>query len=173
MKNKRLAVRTIILLVLVGALAYTLYSNFFTEKQVVGIGDQAPNFVLTDLNGNEVEFADYRGKGVFLNFWATWCKPCETEMPYMENQYNTYKDQGVEVLAVNVGESELSVRNFVERKGLTFPVVIDKKLEVFEAYGVDPLPTSFLINKDGEIIDIIIGTLKEETIRNHMERIKP
>ncbi|WP_374723446.1 thiol-disulfide oxidoreductase ResA [Calidifontibacillus erzurumensis] len=173
MKNKRLAVRTVILLVLAGALAYTLYSNFFKDKQIVGIGDQAPNFVLTDLNGNEVEFADYRGKGVFLNFWGTWCKPCEREMPYMENQYNVYKDQGVEILAVNVGEPELSVKNFVERKGLTFPVVIDKDLEVLEAYGVNPLPTTFLVDKEGKIIDIITGQLTEEMIKNHMERIKP
>lgn len=173
MKNKRLAVRTVILLVLAGALAYTLYSNFFKDKQIVGIGDQAPNFVLTDLNGNKVEFADYRGKGVFLNFWGTWCKPCEREMPYMENQYKVYKDQGVEILAVNVGEPELSVKNFVERKGLTFPVVIDKDLEVLEAYGVNPLPTTFLVDKEGKIIDIITGQLTEEMIKNHMERIKP
>lgn len=173
MKNKRLAVRTIILIVLVGALAYTLYSNFFTDKQLVGIGDEAPNFVLTDLNGKEVEFDSYQGKGVFLNFWGTWCKPCEKEMPYIENQYKAFKDQGVEVLAVNVGEPELSVKNFVQRKGLTFPVVIDEDLEVLEAYGVNPLPTTFLVDKDGKIVDIITGQLTEELIQSHMERIKP
>ncbi|WP_458412632.1 thiol-disulfide oxidoreductase ResA [Schinkia sp. CFF1] len=173
MKKKRLAVRTIILLVLVGALAYTLYSNFFTEKQLVGIGDKAPNFVLKDLNGKEIEFDSYRGKGVFLNFWGTWCKPCEREMPYIENQYKQFKDQGVEVLAVNVGEPELSVQKFIDRKGLTFPVVIDKDLEVLEAYGVNPLPTTFLVDKDGKIVDIITGQLTEELVKNHMERIKP
>ncbi len=173
LKKQRLVVRTIILIVLVGALAYTLYTNFFTDKQLVGIGDKAPNFVLTDLNGNQVEFDSYRGKGVFLNFWGTWCKPCEKEMPYIENQYHVYKDLGVEVLAVNVGEPELSVKNFVERKGMTFPVAIDEKLEVLEAYGVNPLPTTFLVDKNGEIVDIITGQLTEELIKSHMERIKP
>lgn len=173
MKKRRLIIRTIILIVLVGALGYTLYTNFYVDKKLVGIGDQAPNFVLTDLNGNEVEFDSYRGKGVFLNFWGTWCKPCEKEMPYMENQYNIYKDQGVEVLAVNVGESKLSVANFVERKGLTFPVVIDKTTEVMDAYSVNPLPTTFLIDKNGKIVDIITGSLTEKTIRAYMESIKP
>ena len=173
LKKKRLAVRTIILIVLVGALAYTLYSNFFTDKQLVGKGDKAPNFVLTDLNGKEIEFEQYRGKGVFLNFWGTWCKPCEKEMPYIEHQYKAFKDQGVEVLAVNVGEPDLSVKNFVERKGLTFPVVIDKNLEVLEAYGVNPLPTTFLVDKNGEIVDIITGQLTEELVKSYMERIKP
>ena len=173
LKKQRLVVRTIILLVLVGALAYTLYTNFFTDKQLVGIGDEAPNFVLTDLNGNQVEFDSYRGKGVFLNFWGTWCKPCEKEMPYIENQYHVYKDLGVEVLAVNVGEPELSVKNYVERKGMTFPVAIDEKLEVMDAYGVNPLPTTFLVDKDGKIVDIITGQLTEELIKSHMERIKP
>lgn len=173
LKKQRLVVRTIILIVLVGALAYTLYTNFFTDKQLVGIGDEAPNFVLTDLNGNRVEFDNYRGKGVFLNFWGTWCKPCEKEMPYIENQYQVYKDLGVDVLAIDVGEPELSVKNFVERKGMTFPVAIDEKLEVLEAYGVNPLPTTFLVDKDGKIVDIITGQLTEESIKSHMERIKP
>ncbi|WP_017755629.1 thiol-disulfide oxidoreductase ResA [Calidifontibacillus oryziterrae] len=173
MKSKRLIVRTIILLILVGALGYTLYSSFFTEKVLVGKGDMAPNFVITDLAGNEIEFDQYRGKGVFLNFWATWCPPCEEEMPYMENQYKTYKDQGVEVLAINVAETKLSVENFVERKGLTFPIVIDETTEIMEAYGVDPLPTTFLIDKDGKIIDIIKGSMSDQIIQSHMERIKP
>lgn len=173
LKNNRLIVRTIILLVLAGALGYTLYTTFFTEKTIVGKGDLAPNFILTDLQGNEVEFENYRGKGVFLNFWATYCKPCEKEMPYMENQYKVYQDKGVEILAIDATEPKLSVQKFVERNGLTFPIVIDETTEVLEAYGVNPIPTTFLIDKNGEIIDIITGTMSEETIKNHMERIKP
>lgn len=173
MKNKRLVVRTIILLLLVGALGYTLFTTFFTEKTLVGKGDVAPNFILTDLQGKEIEFDSYRGKGVFLNFWATYCKPCEKEMPYMEKLYQVYKDQGIEILAIDAAEPKLSVQKFAERKGLTFPIVIDENTEVLEAYGVNPIPTTFLIDKDGEIIDIITGTMSEETIKNHMERIKP
>lgn len=173
MKNRRLIIRTVILGVLVAALGFTLYSNFFTSKKVVGIGDKAPNFILENMSGEQVEFNTYRGKGVFLNFWGTWCKPCEKEMPFMNNVYEEYKNKGVEILAVNVGESKLAVQKFIDRHSLDFPVVIDEDLEVLEAYGVNPLPTTFLIDKDGTIVDIITGSLTEESIRNYMDRIKP
>ncbi|WP_102345727.1 thiol-disulfide oxidoreductase ResA [Bacillus sp. Marseille-P3661] len=173
MKKNRSVIRSVILLILLGALGFTLYTNFFTEKELVGIGDQAPNFILNDLSGEPIEFDSLRGKGVFLNFWATWCPPCEEEMPYMENMYHQYKDKGVEILAVNVGESNLAVENFVNRKGLSFPVLMDSNTEVLETYGINPLPTTLLVDKNGEIIDIITGSLTEEAIMNHMERIKP
>ncbi|WLR49624.1 thiol-disulfide oxidoreductase ResA [Bacillus tianshenii] len=173
MKKRRLMMRTVILLVLAGALGFTLYTNFFSSKEVVGKGDQAPDFVLENLKGEKVQLSDYEGKGVFLNFWGTWCKPCEREMPYMQNLYPEYKEKGVEILAVNVGESNLAVEKFKERFGLTFPIILDKKGEVIEAFGVNPLPTTFLINKDGEIVDILTGTLTEDAIRAHMESIAP
>ncbi|GMB07808.1 peroxiredoxin [Thermolongibacillus altinsuensis] len=173
MKTKRFWLRTAILALMVAAIGYTIYANFFTEKTSVKIGDEAPDFVLTDLNGNKHRLSDYRGKGVFLNFWGTWCKPCEKEMPYMNKQYEVYKKKGVEVLAVNVGESELSVKKFVERFGLTFPVVIDKQDQVMNAYDIGPLPTTFLIDKNGKIVDIITGTMTESMVQQYMERIQP
>ncbi|MGX1900840.1 thiol-disulfide oxidoreductase ResA [Thermolongibacillus altinsuensis] len=173
MKTKRFWLRTAILALMVAAIGYTIYANFFTEKTSVKIGDEAPDFVLTDLNGNKHRLSDYRGKGVFLNFWGTWCKPCEKEMPYMNKQYEVYKKKGVEVLAVNVGESELNVKKFVERFGLTFPVVIDKQDQVMNAYDIGPLPTTFLIDKNGKIVDIITGTMTESMVQQYMERIQP
>jgi peroxiredoxin len=173
MKTKRFWLRTVILALMVAAIGYTIYANFFTEKTSVKIGDEAPDFVLTDLNGKKHRLSDYRGKGVFLNFWGTWCKPCEKEMPYMNKQYEVYKKKGVEVLAVNVGESELSVKKFVERFGLTFPVMIDQQEQVMHAYDVNPLPTTFLIDKNGKIVDIITGTMTESMVQQYMERIQP
>ncbi|QOR65316.1 thiol-disulfide oxidoreductase ResA [Cytobacillus suaedae] len=173
MKKNRLVIRTIILLLLASALVYTLYSNFFVSKAKVNVGDMAPDFVLADLNGEKHRLSDYRGQGVFLNFWGTWCKPCEKEMPYMENQYNVYKDQGVQIIAVNVGEPLLSVSKFVDKYGLTFPVVIDKGDQVLNAYGIDPLPTTLLIDKDGRVVEIITGSLTERMVMDKMELIKP
>ncbi|ADC52089.1 thiol-disulfide oxidoreductase (plasmid) [Alkalihalophilus pseudofirmus OF4] len=174
MKTRRLFIRTVTLLIMAIAIGYTFYSNFFSDADAaVRVGDEAPNFVLTDLNGNEVELEDYRGQGVFLNFWGTYCPPCEREMPYMENQYAIYKDQGVEILAVNVGEPELTVQRFVERLNLTFPIPMDKGQQVLDRYGVIPLPTTFLINAEGEIINIITGGMTEQAIAQYMESIKP
>jgi peroxiredoxin len=173
MRKQRLWLRTVILTLLMAAIGYTIYANFFTEKASVKIGDEAPDFVLTDLNGKQHRLSDYRGKGVFLNFWGTWCKPCEKEMPYINKQYEVYKNKGVEVLAVNVGESELSVKKFVERLGLTFPIVIDKQDQVMNAYDIGPLPATFLIDKNGKIVDIITGTMTESKVQKYMERIQP
>lgn len=173
MKKNRLIIRTIILLLLIAALGYTLYSNFSTSKERVAVGDIAPDFVLTDLNGTKHQLSDYRGKGVFLNFWGTWCKPCKDEMPYMDNQYQVYKNKDVEILAVNIDETKLAVSKFVEQYGLTFPVVIDKGGQVTKRYDIGPIPSTFLIDKDGKIVKIITGSLTEAMIQDYMEMIKP
>ena len=173
-KKRRLIIRTMILFLLGAALVFTLYTNLTKDKNdQLQIGSKAPNFVFTDMNGNQHKLSDYKGKGVFLNFWGTWCKPCEYEMPYMEKQYQVYKNQGVQILAVNVGESKYAVNNFVSKHQLSFPVMIDKGEEVGAAYHVDPLPVTFLIDKDGKIIDRLTGSLSEASIQQQMERIKP
>ncbi|MFE3974193.1 MULTISPECIES: thiol-disulfide oxidoreductase ResA [unclassified Peribacillus] len=173
-KKRRLIGRTIILLLLGAALVFALYTNFTKDKnESLRKGSDAPNFVLTDMEGKEHKLSEYKGKGVFLNFWGTYCKPCEYEMPYMENQYKNFKDQGVEILAVNVGESDYAVNNFITKHNLTFPVMIDKGREVENAYRVDILPVTFLVDKEGKVVDIITGALTEESIQKHMERIKP
>lgn len=173
MKKKRLLMRSIVLVLLAFALGYTIYSNFFTSNEKISVGDQAPDFVLTDLEGNKHQLSEYRGKGVFLNFWGTWCKPCEKEMPYMDNQYKIFKDQGVEILAVNVSEPELVVKQFVAKHELTFPVLIDNNDQVLNAYGVNPLPTTFLIDKDGKVVKILTGQMTESNVQQYMEMIKP
>jgi peroxiredoxin len=140
---------------------------------LVGVGDQAPNFVLKDLEGNEVKLSDLKGKGVFLNFWGTWCEPCEREMPYMENQYHAFKDQGVEILAVNIQETNVAVERFQNKHQLTFPILMDRTDQVRQAYGVIPLPTTILIDENGEIVKKDSGQLSEAKIKEYMEMIKP
>lgn len=174
MKKRRLVIRTVILLLLGAAVAYTLYANFTKDKvQKVAIGEKAPDFVLTDMEGNTHRLSEYEGQGVFLNFWATWCKPCEREMPYMNNQYKQFKDQGVQIIAVNVGESELAVNKFAGKYDLSFPIVIDTDGQVQTAYGIGPLPATYLIDKEGKVVKYITGELTEEMIRGYMEQIKP
>lgn len=174
MKKKRLLTRTIILLLLGSAVAYTLYANFTKEdvKKVV-IGQKAPDFVLVDMNGEQHRLSDYEGQGVFLNFWGTYCKPCEKEMPYMDNQYKQFKDKGVQTLAVNVSESELSVQKFIDRHNLSFPVVIDKDGRVQTAYGIGALPATFMIDKEGKVVKYHTGQLTEAMIKDLMEQVKP
>ncbi|MED1204920.1 thiol-disulfide oxidoreductase ResA [Heyndrickxia acidicola] len=175
-KQKRLVIRSLILLVLLGAVGYTLYSNLTKASQgEIHVGQTAPDFVLKDMNGKTHQLSHYRGKGVFLNFWGTWCDPCKREMPYMNDLYEEYHKKGVEILAVHVKDTRYLVENFIKQYGLQFPVMIDKDGDVQNEYGIDPLPESLLIGPDGRVKKIIIGNqnLKEKDFRSLFDSIKP
>ncbi|MCZ8532164.1 thiol-disulfide oxidoreductase ResA [Psychrobacillus psychrodurans] len=173
-KKKRFYMRTIILVLMVVAIIFTIYTNLTKERTaLIQVGDDAPDFALVDMNGEKHQLSDYKGKGVFLNFWGTWCKPCEREFPLMDKQYQVYKDQGLEILAVNIGESDFAVQKFIDRKGLTFPVLIDDKKSVMETYKINPLPTTLLINPNGKIEKVITGEMSEAMIKDYMEQILP
>ncbi|MDM5333261.1 thiol-disulfide oxidoreductase ResA [Ureibacillus composti] len=173
-KKKRTILRSVILVVLVAAIVYTVYSSATKDKvEVLQEGAEAPNFELVDLNGETHRLSDYEGQGVFLNFWGTWCEPCKKEMPAMDRQYAAYKDQGVHVLAVNIAQSDFEVQNFVDTYRLSFPVVIDKTKSVMTAYNINPLPTTMLISPEGKVEKIITGEMTEKQIASFMESIKP
>ncbi|MBS4173322.1 thiol-disulfide oxidoreductase ResA [Bacillus sp. FJAT-49736] len=175
-KKQRLYIRTAILIVLLAAVGYTLYANLNKDNhEKVSVGDKAPDFLLKDMKGNTHRLSDYKGKGVFLNFWGTYCPPCKSEMPYMDEVYKTYKNKGVEILAVNVGESNFIVNKFVKQYKLSFPILIDKDRDVQSVYGVDALPHSVLIGPDGKVKQVIIGNenLTKKDFVRFMESIKP
>ena len=122
------------------------------------IGYRAPNFRLNNLDGKEVSLASFRGKVVFLNFWATWCVPCKVEMPSMEALYQEFKDEGFEILAIsNDIPGEKVVRPFVDQMGLTYPVLLDMDFRINDKYLVYSVPTSILIGRDGVITHSLIG----------------
>lgn len=173
MKKRRFFIRTGILLVMLAALCYTMYNSVFAKPDRVKEGSIAPNFVLQSVDGERIELKDLKGKGVFLNFWGTWCGPCKQEFPYMANQYQVFKDRGVEIVAVNVGESNIAVKNFMDAYGVNFPVAMDKDRQVTEAYDITPLPTTFLINPEGKVIKVIKGTMTERNVYEYMNLIKP
>ena len=173
MKKRRFFIRTGILLVMLAALCYTMYNSVFAKQDRVKEGSIAPNFVLQSVDGDRIELKDLKGKGVFLNFWGTWCGPCKQEFPYMANQYEVFKDRGVEIVAVNVAESKIAVKNFMESYGVNFPVAMDKDRQVTEAYDIGQLPTTLLLNPEGKVIKVIKGTMTERQIYEYMNLIKP
>ncbi|VXC34956.1 extracytoplasmic thioredoxin involved in cytochrome c maturation (lipoprotein) [Bacillus sp. 349Y] len=172
-KRKRRLVRTSILIVLISAVVYTLYLNATKDQAILVEGDMAPDFKLETLDGDTVQLSDFRGKGVFLNFWGTWCKPCEKEMPYMEKSYQQFKDKGVETLAVNIGESDFLVNKFVGKYDLSFTFPMDRNRELIDTYGIGPIPTTFLINPEGKVVKIITGSMSQQDIHDYMNMIKP
>lgn len=173
MKNRRFLIRLLVLLSIVIALGYTFYTSFSNQQPIVTVGDIAPNFVLTTLDGEEVELEDLRGKGVFLNFWATVCPPCVYEMPFMENSYQKYKDQGIVVVAVNFDEQPIRIERFIERLGLTFTILLDPGLQVSQTYGVRELPATFLIDENGVVVERRIGALTEQMVEDYVQKILP
>ena len=173
-KQKRLYLRLIILAVLVAAIIYTVYTTAHKDNvQLLKVGDDAPNFSLVDLNGETHKLSDYKGQGVLLNFWGTWCKACKKEMPAINDQYKQFKDQGVQILGINIAESDLEVSSYTNKLGVEFPILLDKTKSVMRAYNVDPLPTTVLIDKDGKIAKIIIGEMTETDIKKYLTSIKP
>ena len=170
-RRNRLIIRTVVLLLLLGAVIFAIASKK-TEK-VLAVGDYAPDFEVVDLEGNKHRLSDYQGEGVFLNFWGSWCGPCKTEMPFMENQSKEFKDKGVHILALNIKDTRLKAETFRDQYGLTFPIAQDKDESIRRAYNVIPLPTTVLIDPDGKIIDIITKGISENEIRQAMESIQP
>jgi peroxiredoxin len=114
------------------------------------------DFALKDLNGKTVRLTDYQGKVVLLEFWATWCGPCKQSMPELGRLYEKYKDRGFEIIAISMDESESAVRQFVEEYRLSFTVVIDDA-DVNSAYGVFSIPTTFILDKSGQIVKKHLG----------------
>ncbi|WP_229683041.1 thiol-disulfide oxidoreductase ResA [Virgibacillus oceani] len=176
-KKKRLLFRSIVLAVLLVALVYALVSNLSQEDTNVDVGDQAPDFELKQVNKNNeletVKLSDLKGKGVMLNFWATYCPPCEAEMPYMEKLYPEYKEKGVEIVAVSLDSTELVINRFIEKYNLTFPTPHDKSGQVMEQYGVGPIPSTFFINPEGEIVEVVSGALTLEKLEGYLKQIQP
>lgn len=123
-------------------------------------GEGASDFYWYDSNGNKVSLGDLKGKTVLINFWATWCGPCKAELPDIESLSKSYASRGLVVIGVSVdkgGDLLSDVSNFVSQNGLTYQIVIDND-NVADAYGnINAIPTSFLVNKDGKIVDKWIG----------------
>ena len=122
------------------------------------INNVAPDFTLTDMQGQQVSLSQYRGKVVILNFWATWCPPCREEMPSMEALHQKYKNKGLVMLAVNVDENGASaVKKFLQKTPYSFPILIDTKNVAQQSYGVFRFPESFIIDRNGVVVEKIIG----------------
>lgn len=142
----------------------------------LGKGDSAPNFTLTTLDGKEVTLADYKGKKVVLNFWATWCPPCKAEMPHMQNYYeDKAKQENVEILAVNLTSSDTGldkIQAFQEDYALSFPIPLDEDGEVGETYQAITIPTSYIIDTTGTIQNKIVGPMDEQMLTNLVSQLK-
>jgi cytochrome c biogenesis protein CcmG, thiol:disulfide interchange protein DsbE len=135
-------------------------------------GLPAPEFALNTLAGQRVNLSDYRGKVILINFWATWCPPCKAEMPFLQAAYKTYREQGLEILAIDStsDQSEAdAARQFANANGVAFPVLADVKAEASQLYQVQALPPSFFVDRQGKIAWVVVGgPVAEALIRSYV-----
>ena len=124
----------------------------------------APDFQLPDLDGQTVSLSDFRGRPVLLNFWASWCGPCRLEMPFIQEIFEDreWADKGLAILAINIGESHDTVKDFMEGHGLSFPVLLDATKDVALEYNIRGIPATFFIDKNGIIQDMKIGAFSSK-----------
>ncbi len=117
----------------------------------------APEFSLKNLNGKSIALSSFKGKIVLLNFWASWCPPCLAEMPSFKKVYGEMKSRGLEVIAVSADKSVNETREFTDKKGFDFAILMDENRAVTKQYKVFSLPTTFLIDRKGIIIEKFFG----------------
>ena len=134
----------------------------------------APDFTVVDGQGNEVKLSDFQGTPVVLNFWASWCPPCKSEMPDFEAVYQTYGEQ-VQFMMVNLTDGSRETQDtadaYLQEAGYTFPVFYDTAMEAAIAYSVTAVPATYLINADGELVAYGRGALDQATLENSLPMI--
>jgi peroxiredoxin len=111
----------------------------------------APAFTLNEIGGQSASLSQYKGQVVMLNFWATWCGPCQQEMPLLDQMYKKYKPAGFTLIGVNVDKDAPPVKQLLERKPVSFPVLLDPASQVSKAYHVDEMPSTVLIDRKGNV----------------------
>jgi thiol-disulfide isomerase/thioredoxin len=137
------------------------------------VGRPAPDFTLPRPGGDELTLAELRGKAVVLNFWASWCGPCEAEMPELQEAARKFGDKGLVVVGVNQGEPAEIVVDYLARLGITFPIALDTAVKVSATYRVNSLPTTFFIDRDGILRDQVIGQMNTAVLQQRLRSIYP
>ncbi len=149
--------RILISLIAVGILG-VIYIYQYQYHRGPQVGSMAPNFTLEDLQHQSLSLESFRGKAILLNFWATWCGPCQMEMPSLESLYEKYRNRGFVVLGVSVDEEGWSaIQDFLKQVQISFPIVNDKNQDVSELYQTYRVPETYLIDSHGKIVSKFVG----------------
>jgi peroxiredoxin len=185
LKKNIIVIIALLCLVAYGGYDYLSKSSERTEKSLgttaenveIGIekGNAAPDFELSDLEGNPVKLSDFQGKVVMVNFWATWCPPCRIEMPHMQKFYEDYESKDVVILGVNLTpteQNEEAIKPFVEEQKLTFPIVLDPAGEAMLTYQVVAYPTTYLLDSKGVIQEKFRGAINYEIMEDAVSKIR-
>jgi len=168
----KLVPKVMLLIMLTSAILITGCSGEAVEAPE--IGKLAPSFQLTDIDGQSVSLSDFQGQPLLVNFWATYCSPCRSEMPYIQEVYHDLPEPELVVLAINIGESLTKVEEFMQGYNLSFPVLLDMDGKVSEKYNIRFIPTTYFVDDNGIIKDIKIGAFRSVVeIEDILSRVFP
>lgn len=165
--------KTVQIIILAGILLLGVFavSSVFKKSATPKAGSRIPNLTLQTVQGDLVQLSDYRDKTVVLNFWGSWCEPCEREMPALQGTADDWKERGVEVVGVNAGEDALVVENYMRKVNGHFPVLLDQKKKAMKAFGIGAMPTTFFIKPNGKVHAIHIGELSRNQLNAYLQQI--
>lgn len=175
-KSQKKWIQYIIMLLILVAIGFILYVSVAKDgEKVVKVGDKAPLFELKNLEGEKVALSDYKGKGVILNFWGTWCNPCKEEMPDLNRMNKIYHSKGVEVLTVHVKDSPQQVKQFFSElpEEVELMVALDGSGDVMRVYNANDLPNTYVIDKNGIIKAHHKGQMSRADIKKYMDMVQP
>jgi thiol-disulfide isomerase/thioredoxin len=137
---------------------------------LVEVGKTAPDFELSTLDGKSVHLSDFRGKAVVLNFWATWCDPCKIEMPWLVDLQKQYGPQGLQVVGVAMDDSgKDAIETFAKQMGVNY-VILQGKNAVGDAYGATGYPTTVYIDRNGKVLNKILGLVSKSEIEDNIKQ---
>ncbi len=173
MRSRRYNNVLVMLALLASLIGMPAFDSWSMGSRVPVVGLPVDDFRLIDLDGKAHSLSQYRGRVVLVNFWATWCKPCTTEMPAMQTVYDKLREQGFVVLAINELEDDAQVRAHIKQHGHTFPVLMDRDNNVANQFGVFGLPVSVFIDQEGRVQEYIKGgLLTEQKIEDAVARMQ-
>ncbi|MBC7798027.1 MAG: TlpA family protein disulfide reductase [Pyrinomonadaceae bacterium] len=134
-----------------------------TVESYTKVGDKMPAFTVTDLDGAKIKIGEANGKVMLVNFWATWCPPCLTEMPRLENDvWNKYKSENFYMIAIAREQTDDEIKDFKKENRLSFPMAADPEREVYKLFGNGGIPRSYVVDGDGKILYQSVGYSRDD-----------
>ena len=166
--KKKITIIILSAIIILGGITQLNIQNLNGADIGTEVGQKAPDFSLKNIDGEKVNLRELEGKKVFLNFWASWCKPCQIEMPDIQKLHEEYGED-VEIIAVNLGESKKEVKNFLEMRGYNFTILLDENREIGSKYMVRAIPTTYFLDEKGIITEKHLGVLNYEQMKENLE----
>ncbi|GBG12072.1 thiol-disulfide oxidoreductase [Paenibacillus sp. MY03] len=172
-KKSRKMMQVVILAAVLIVGGYAIGTTLFAERGsgFLKPGERPPEFSLANMEGGVTSLSDYAGKPVVINFWGTFCEPCVKEMPEFERQYKKWQDKDLTILAINLSEDTLTVKNFLNRFNLSYPILRDEARKTERNFALRQYPTTFFVKADGTLMEAVVGGMTEEDIDKRIVRL--